>query len=578
MEDENLSDGGREVTAPLVYQEALNRQFNDDITFEGRGRSISCCKSFDWRAPGIILGFQCLESLGFYGITTNLTTYLSSVLRESNALIATRITTWSGTSYFTPFLGALIADSYWGRRRMIVSSSLIYLCGMVVITLSASLRPLKPPPCEGNSCPSATLVQKIAFYSGLYLIAFGSGGVKSSLLPLGADQFDDENPAERMKQGSFFNWFYFCINVGALTSSTLIVWIQENVGWAVGYGIASLCMASATVCFLLAVPIFRVREPQASPLKRVFQVLVACLHKANLRSPADSSCLYEVVQDNDFNIQRTRKLAHTKQFRFLDKAATMSDLDCKEGSVYSPWRLCTVTQVEELKIFLRLFPIWVASIVYSIAYAQMYTTFVEQGRAMNTKIGCFSIPPASLFACEVLSVMLWVLIYDMLIAKIARSYLGGGHGLTQLQRMGIGYFLIILAMAAAALVEMKRLKGTQDPKPISILWQLPQYAIVGGSEVFCYIGQLELFYDQSPDTMSTAVSLLSISLGNYLSSVVVAFVAAVTTAGGRPGWIPDDSDEGHLDYFLWLMAGLSVFNFIAYLACARRFTLKRTVL
>lgn len=78
----------------------------------------------------------------------------------------------------------------------------------------------------------------------------------------------------------------------------------------------------------------------------------------------------------------------------------MSALDFKEGGVYSPWRLCTVTQVEELKILLRLFPIWVASIVYSIAYAQMYTTFVEQGKAMNTKIGCFSIPPASLFAGE----------------------------------------------------------------------------------------------------------------------------------------------------------------------------------
>lgn len=169
----------------------------------------------------------------------------------------------------------------------------------------------------------------------------------------------------------------------------------------------------------------------------------------------------------------------------------------------------------------------------------------------------------------------------MLIAKIARSYLGGGHGLTELQRMRIGYFLIILAMINAALAEVKRLKGTHNPKPISILWQLPQYAIVGGSEIFCYIGQLELFYDQSPDTiktMSTAISLLTISLGNYLSSIVVTLVVAVTTTGGRSGWIPDNLDEGHLDYFFWLMAGLCVFNFIAYLDCARRFTPKRTIL
>lgn len=185
---------------------------------------------------------------------------------------------------------------------------------MIIITLSAYLQSLKPPSCKGNSCPSATEVQKIVFYSGLYLIAFGSGGVKSSLLPLGADQFNDENSAETTKQGSFFNWFYFCINAGALTSSALIVWTQENVGWEFGCGIASLCMALATGCILIGMPIFRVREPQGSPLERVLQVLVACLRKANLRAPADNSCLYE-VQDNDVNIQGTRKLAHTTQFR-----------------------------------------------------------------------------------------------------------------------------------------------------------------------------------------------------------------------------------------------------------------------
>ncbi|KAJ0970879.1 hypothetical protein J5N97_018838 [Dioscorea zingiberensis] len=531
------------------------------------------------RAPAIILGYVCLESLGFYGISTNLVIYLSSILHESNASIAMNITTWTGTSFFTPFLGAIIADSYSGSYKMILFSSLLYLLGMGTITLAASIPSLKPPSCLGNSCPPASDFQKFFFYSGLYLIAFGSGGVKSSLLPLGADQFDDDNPTEAQKKGSFFNYFYFCLNAGALASSTAIVWIQQNVDWAIGYGIATLCMVLALVCFLIGTFTFRLREPGGSPLKNVSQVLVASFRKRKLRVPSDSRFLYEVDEDN-LNPQGTHRLDHTDEFRCLDKAAIVSNSGMKEVDSWSCWRLCTVTQVEEFKTLLRLFPIWVASIIYSVAYAQMYTTFVEQGRAMETRLGSFSIPPASLFAFEVLSVMLWVLIYDTVVAAIARSYLGDGCGLTQLQRMGIGYFCIIVAMATAAMVEMKRKESNKKGKLISILWQLPQFFLMACSEVFTYIGQLEFFYDQSPNSMksmSTAISLLSISLGNYLNSLIVSLVALVTTTRDSAGWIPDDLNKGHLDCFFWWLAGLSCLNFMAYISFAKRFTLKRRV-
>ncbi|MQL85468.1 hypothetical protein Taro_017994 [Colocasia esculenta] len=79
---------------------------------------------------------------------------------------------------------------------------------MTVVTLSACLPSLRPPSCQANLCPSATATQEIVLLSGLYLVAFGSGGVKSSLCPHGADQFHDENPADREKKASFFSSFY----------------------------------------------------------------------------------------------------------------------------------------------------------------------------------------------------------------------------------------------------------------------------------------------------------------------------------------------------------------------------------
>ncbi|KAH7687240.1 Proton-dependent oligopeptide transporter family protein [Dioscorea alata] len=528
------------------------------------------------RGPSIILGFVFLEGLGVCGISTNLVIYLSSILHETNASIAMNITTWTGTSYFTPFLGALIADSYSGSYKMILFSSLLYLIGMGTITLSASIPYFKPPSCEGNLCPPANNVEKLIFYSGLYLIAFGSGGVKSSLLPLGADQFDEDNLMEVQKKGSFFNYLYFCMNAGALASSTVIVWIEQNIDWGIGYGISTFCILLAFTCFLIGTSTFRLREPGGSPLKNVFQVLVASFQKRKLRVPSENRFLYE-VEDNNLNPQRIHRLDHTDEFRCLDKAAIVLNSDMKE---VDSWSLCTVTQVEEFKALLRLLPIWVAGIIYSVTYAQMYTTFVEQGKAMETRLGSFSIPPASLYAFEVLSVMLWVLLYDTVIATIARRYLGDGHGLTQLQRMGIGHLLIIVAMATAAILEMKRKESVNKGEPISILWQLPQFFLMACSEVFTYIGQLEFFYDQAPDSMksmSTALSLLTVSLGNYLSSVIVSLIALVTTSRDSAGWIPDDLNKGHLDYFFWWLAGFSFLNFMGYIYFAKRFTLKRRV-
>ncbi|MQL85469.1 hypothetical protein Taro_017995 [Colocasia esculenta] len=433
---------------------------------------------------------------------------------------------------------------------------------MVLITLSASL-------------PSPTTPQRFIFYTGLYLVAFGSGGIKSSLLPLGADHFSGDNPKQREKKASFFNWFYFCMNVGAFTSSTLIVWVQENVGWVPGFGIATFCMAVGVGTFTCGTNTYKLQRPMGSPVKRALQVVVASLCKMNAEVPSDSSLLYEEAGSTPAGAQR---LEHTADFRCLDKAAVVLDSDSKNsgGSHRHPWRLCTVTQVEELKTLLRLLPIWLTNVAYSVAYAQMYTTFVEQAKSMDTTVFSFHVPPASLFAFEILCVMFWVVLYDAAIAP---------RGLSQLRRMGVGYVLMAQAMAAAALVELSRkkqqhLRDGGRASAMSIAWLLPQFFLVGGSEMFTYVGQLEFFYGEAPCNMRnlcTALSMLAIALGNFLSSVVVAGVAAATAAGGSPGWIPDDLDKGHLDYFFWAMAGLCSGNLLAFCVCARRYTSKKII-
>ncbi|XP_021685974.1 protein NRT1/ PTR FAMILY 8.3 isoform X2 [Hevea brasiliensis] len=457
--------------------------------------------------------------------------------------------------------------------------------GMCTLTLSASVPALKPVECVGSICPPASPAQYAVFFFGLYLIALGTGGIKPCVSSFGADQFDDTDPQERVKKGSFFNWFYFSINIGALISSSLLVYIQDNAGWGLGFGIPALFMGIAIASFFSGTTLYRFQKPGGSPITRMCQVLVASFRKRNLEVPSDSSLLYE-TQEGSSAIEGSRKLEHSNGLKCLDKAAVISDTDAKSGDFSNPWRLCTVTQVEELKILVRMFPIWATGIVFSAVYAQMSTMFVEQGMLMDTTIGSFTIPPASLSTFDVISVICWVPIYDRIIVPIARKFTGKERGFSQLQRMGIGLFISVLSMSAAALVEIRRLQlakelGLVDEDaavPLSIFWQIPQYMFVGAAEVFTFIGQLEFFYEQSPDAMRSlcsALSLLTTSLGNYLSSFILTMVTYFTTAGGKPGWIPDNLNKGHLDYYFWLLAGLSVINMFVYIVCAKKYKQKK---
>ncbi|KAE9450817.1 hypothetical protein C3L33_17282, partial [Rhododendron williamsianum] len=197
-------------------------------------------------------------------------------------------------------------------RQISVGTMFFYFRGMCTLTISATVPALKPAACVDSMCPAATPSQYMVFFFGLYLIALGTGGIKPCVSSFGADQFDNTDPKERVKKGSFFNWFYFSINLGALISSSLIVWIQENAGWGLGFGIPALFMGIAIASFFSGTSLYRFQNPQGSPLTRMCQVLVASFRKRNLEVPTDSSLLYE-EPDKTSAMEGSRKLDHTDE-------------------------------------------------------------------------------------------------------------------------------------------------------------------------------------------------------------------------------------------------------------------------
>lgn len=266
--------------------------------------------------------------------------------------------------------------------------------------------------------------------------------------------------------------------------------------------------------------------------------------------------------------------------RFLDRAAIVTSEESNQigEGAQNPWRLCTVTQVEEVKCVLRLLPIWLCTILYSVVFTQMASLFVEQGAAMKTTISKFHIPPASMSSFDILSVAAFILIYrralDPLVARLRKK------GLTELQRMGIGLVIAIMAMISAGVVECFRLKyvrtdcattDCESPSSLSIFWQVPQYVLVGASEVFMYVGQLEFFNSQAPDglkSFGSALCMTSISLGNYVSSLLVTIVMKFSSRDDMSGWIPGNLNRGHLDRFYFLLAALTAADLMVYLVCA----------
>ena len=153
--------------------------------------------------------------------------------------------------------------------------------------------------------------------------------------------------------------------------------------------------------------------------------------------------------------------------RFLDRATiiTQKEFNHMDNDTHNPWHLCIVTQVEEVKCILRLLPIWLCTILYSIVFTQMASLFVEQGAAMKTTISSFDIPLASMSSFDILSVATFIFIYRRVLDPLVALRMNNAKGLTELQRMGIGLFIAILAMVTAGAVECFRLNNAKTDCP-----------------------------------------------------------------------------------------------------------------
>ncbi|KAM1099838.1 hypothetical protein ACFX2B_006315 [Malus domestica] len=168
---------------------------------------------------------------------------------------------------------------------------------------------------------------------------------------MGANQFDKPK-----NQGIFFNWFFFAMYTATVISSTAVVYIEDSVSWGLGFGLSALVNLIGLVIFASGTHFYCRDKPQGSPFVNIARVIVA---------------------------------------NFYAALETEGDLK-PDGSITTPWRLCTLQQVEDLKTTIRILPCWSSNLFISTRIAIQMSLTVLQPLKMDRHIGShFNIPVGS---------------------------------------------------------------------------------------------------------------------------------------------------------------------------------------
>ena len=162
---------------------------------------------------------------------------------------------------------------------------------------------------------------RAVFFTALYILSIGEGGHKPCVQTFAADQFDEDTVEEKKVKSSFFNWWYVGIVVGSASAILLVIYVQDNVGWGIGFGILAVVVTGALVLFLIGIRSYRRQRPVGSPLTRVMQVLVAAARKRRVDQTRYGRAAFLMDDDEDGGAveggKGGRSLAPTNQLRYV---------------------------------------------------------------------------------------------------------------------------------------------------------------------------------------------------------------------------------------------------------------------
>ncbi|KAJ8637010.1 hypothetical protein MRB53_011277 [Persea americana] len=515
-----------------------------------------------WITIPFILGSALGLGLANGGISANLVVYLIKRFRVKSIDAAQIYNIINGCVSVAPFAGAIISDSYLGCYMVIFISSIISLLSMILLTLT-TIHPLRPLSCANGSktCEAPTTLQVAVLYTGIALMTIGIGGTRVNVATMGANQFN--NPKV---QGSFFNWYFFVTFVASIAATVGLVYVEDNVGWVLGFGLCILFNAIGVVVFFLGRHYYQHHILEGSPFTGLARVMVAAIKKRNMRVSSESK---DYCYGHDGMVGSAPP---SSSLSFLNRAALKSGNGQLENPLARPWSLCTVEQVEDLKTIIKIIPLWSTSIFLSTPIATQVGLLVLQALSMDRHLGPhISIPAGSFLVFSLLPTAVSLPIVDRIIYPTWQKLTGRYP--TALQRIGVGHIFTIISMVGFALLESRRLHAVHSHQlenqpnsvaPMSALWLVVPLAILGCGEAFHGPGSVAFYYQEFPKSVAstaTAMATLVAGISFYLSTVIIGLMRRVTT------WLPNNMNQSRLDNVYWVLTVVGVLNFGYFLSC-----------
>ncbi|XP_051814860.1 solute carrier family 15 member 2 isoform X2 [Acanthochromis polyacanthus] len=373
-----------------------------------------CGTNFPLSICFIVVNEFC-ERFSYYGMKALLTLYFVNYLHWDKDLSTAIYHAFSGLCYFTPILGALIADSWLGKFKTIIYLSIVYVIGHVVKSVGAI------PTVGGRDVHIALSML------GLILIAFGTGGIKPCVAAFGGDQFEDEHVRERQK---FFSIFYMSINAGSLLSTIITPILRGDVQcfggdcYALAFGVPAALMVVSLVVFIAGSGMYKKNPPQGNILLEV------------------CNCIGFALKNRWYRWKHEPRRTH-----WLDWAEEK----------YSK-RL-----IQEIKMVLRVLVLYIPLPMFWALFDQQGSRWTLQATRMNLAFGdAFSIKPDQMQMLNALLILVFVPIFDLVIYPLVSLC---RIKIMPLRKMAAGMIFAALAFGAATLVEINVVKTVVDPAP-----------------------------------------------------------------------------------------------------------------
>ncbi|KAF2636209.1 PTR2-domain-containing protein [Massarina eburnea CBS 473.64] len=419
--------------------------------------------------------------------------------------------------YVTPIVGAIVADQYLGKYNTILIFCFVYLTGLIILTCTSIPAALSHGAGLGG------------FIVAILIIGLGTGGIKSNVAPLIADQYkrrrmvvkDDPKTGERViidpaiTIQRIYMVFYFCINVGCL-SLLATPYMERDIDFWAAF-LLCLCMfLVGTLVLVLGRKVYIVRPPQGSIITDAFRVMWMMI-KGRSRDAAKPS--YQAA---------------------LGRQVTLK------------WDDHFVEEVKRALVACQVFCFYP---IYWVVYGQFSNNFISQAGQMSLH----GIPNDLMQNFDPIAILFFIPIMDYFVLPALRK---AKIPFPPINRIVTGFWVASLAMVYAAVIQYyiyqtgpcydqplcpaSVIDGVAYGNNIHVATQTGAYMLIGISEIFASVTGLEYAYTKAPPSMKSFVQAM------YLFTN--AFGSAISE--GLNPVLYDPAIQ-------WMYVGLAVASFVA---------------